>query len=217
MRSGLSSVFKFKASQCLLLSKAPSNTRPKLGVEQGQELQAATGVPQPGVSHPLCSQGDQASSAQHKADTPAFQGAQCPHMQQPVDFLPLLHPQVQKVWDDLPGAASGARRVFGSSLGKFFPPKGSMEIVGGSSAAFTEVRPAQVVSYPQGSLWNVRKGTWAAREGWSAKQPLCPALAAGSELSTCHAGIVTLFPYNRAHMLQLPARLSQAHFPKLDT
>lgn len=78
MRSGLSSVFKFKASQCLLLSKAPSNTRPKLGVEQGQELQAATGVSQPGVSHPLCSPGDQASSAQHKADTPAFQGAQCP-------------------------------------------------------------------------------------------------------------------------------------------
>lgn len=91
-----------------------------------------------------------------------------PHVQQPVGFFLLLHPQVQKAWDDLPGAAAGAGRVFGSSLGKFLPPKGSMQIVGGSSAASTEVRPVQLVSYPQGNLWNVRKGTSAAKESRSA-------------------------------------------------
>lgn len=68
-----------------------------------------------------------------------------------------------------------------------------MQIVGGSSAASTKVSPVQLVSYPQGKLWYVRKGTSAAREGRGANS-LCaqPILLAG-ELSTCQAGIMTLF------------------------
>ena len=87
----------------------------------------------------------------------------------------------------------GAEAVFDSSLGKLFPPKASMQIGGGSSAASTKESPVQLVFYPQRKLWYVSKGTSAAGEGRSANS-LCvqPILLAG-ELSTCHAGIPTLF------------------------
>lgn len=124
----------------------------------------------------------------------------------------LLHPQVQQVWDDLTRAASGARRVFGSSQKKFFPPKGRMQIVGGSSAASTEVRPVQAASYPRGNLWNVRRGTWAAREGSSANsccvQPTLLALSsppATQEQRLCFHTTEPTWP-------QLPASLSQGHW-----
>lgn len=75
-------------------------------------------------------------------------------------------------------------------------------------------RPVQLVSYPQGNLWNVRKGTAAAREGRSVKshcgQPTL--LAPSSPLATQEWQLC--FHTTEPTCPQLPARLSQAH---LDT
>lgn len=186
----------------------PSNSRTKLGVEQGLE---PLGCHTSGSLHPLCSRGGQASPDPAKNNAPAaFWGAQCPHLQQPVGFLPLLHPQVQQVWDDLPRAASGARRVFDSFLGKFFPPKGRMQIVGGSRAS-----PGSLL--PSGKPLDCEEKHLSCQGRQECKQLLCPAHPAGSELSICHRGTL-LFPYKEAHTLSTASQAFPGTLdPKLDT
>lgn len=175
------------------------------------------GVPHLGSLHPLCSQGGRVSTCPAQgSDTPAFWGAQYPTCSSLWASSVSSIPKCRSVgWP--PRAASGARRVFGSSLGKLFPPKGSMQIVGGSCCLdWGEARPGSLL--PSGKPLECEKRHLSCQGGQECKQPLCPVHPAGSQLSTCHAGIATLFPYNRA---QSPSSASQA-FPgtlvlKLDT
>lgn len=160
-----------------------------------------------GSLHPLCSQGGQDSPCPAQgSDTPALQGAQCPTCSSLWASSLSSIPKCSRC----EMTSSGLPQEQGECLAHFWGSSSSQGQDANSEwQQRGEASPGSLL--PLGKPLECEKRHLSCQGGQECQQLLCPAHPAGSQLSTCHAGIATLHT-TEPTCPHVPARLSQAHW-----
>lgn len=163
-----------------------------------------------GSLHPLCSQGDQASTwPAPGSETPASRGAQCPTCSSLGVSSLSSTPKCSRCGVTSPGLPQEQGECSAHPWRSSFLPRAACKYWVTAALPPPEEKASPVGLLPSGKPLECEKRHLSCQGGQECKEPLWPAHPAGSELSTCHAGMATLLPHNRAHM---PSIASQA-FP----